>query len=207
MVAHSARSGAQLKGTPCPLCRGPLFPASCIPAQWGLKHSETGVGEHSTSVAHLAHQIQAIPTGKQKQIEKSQKYSESSGHHQLSYTLLLMVISISGKPYESILSFWTTFTCIKSLSRAVDGHMYPKGPAFVSNITTFLYSTGQSRQIWSYKLARARIEVPWTYYRGNFEGGSSKVRHSGHNLPQGPAFVRWVYVVRPGVVLGSQSTF
>ena len=35
-----------------------------------------------------------------------------------------MVISISGKPYESILSFWTTFTCIRSLSRAVDGHMY-----------------------------------------------------------------------------------
>ena len=70
---------------------------------WVLKHSETGVGEHSTSVAHLAHHIQAIPTGKQKKIEKTQKYSESSGHHQLRYTLLLMVISISGDAYESIL--------------------------------------------------------------------------------------------------------
>ena len=53
----------------------------------------------------LLPRAKAIPTGKQKKIEKTQKYSESSGHHQLRYTLLLMVISISGDAYESILSF------------------------------------------------------------------------------------------------------
>ena len=69
----------------------------------------------------------------------------------------------------------------------------PKNLAFVRHKHTFPYSTGQSRQIWSYKLAKARIEVPWAYCRGNFEGGSSKVRHSGHNLPKDPAFFRREY--------------
>ena len=105
---------------------------------WVLEHSETGVGEHSTSVAHLAHHIQATPTGKQKKSKKTPKYSESSGHHQLGYTLLLMVISISGDAYESILSFWIKFTCIRSLYRAVDCHMCPyaeKGVGLYRNTT------------------------------------------------------------------------
>ena len=41
----------------------------------------------------------------------------------MSYTLLLMVISISGDAYESSLAFWITVTCIRSLSRTIDGHM------------------------------------------------------------------------------------
>ena len=53
--------------------------------------------------------------------------------------------------------------------------------AFVRHKHTFPYSTGQSRQIWSYKLARARIETSWSYYRGKFEGDSSKMRHSDKN--------------------------
>ena len=47
-----------------------VFESATSCGMWVLKHSETGVGEHSASVAHLAHHIQAIPTGKQKKIEK-----------------------------------------------------------------------------------------------------------------------------------------
>ena len=102
MLIHAARGS---------LCRPQFLRCYFL---WVPEQSETSVGEHSTSLAHLAHHIQAKPTGKQKKSKKTKIYSESSGHHHFSYTLLLMAISLKCEPNESILQLWAIVTYITS---------------------------------------------------------------------------------------------